>query len=715
MAEIQLLSTGVPNLDTVLGGGLPIYSLNIIAGPPGVGKTIMTQQILFHHVHKHKAAKVLYFTTLSEPPLKVVRYMQHFTFFDVEAFGAQVLYQDIGRLSRESLLPEVLDHILHLVEEHHAELLVIDSFKALHDLSGDAAAMRSLCYDLSMRLASARCTSFLVGEYDRSELVRSAEFVVADGILYLDTADRDTDQRRILQVYKMRGQSTQMTPSSFVITSDGLRILSPNVSFRRQATDLKGTPERLATGISGLDALLLGGIPVGRSVLLSSASGTGKSTLALQFLVHGARQGETGLLVALEESPDLVFQMAAGFGWGLQDYITQGLIRIVFVPQADLRMEELLDRMIQEITVLQPQRVVVDSLSVFLYKMQDTIRQREKVVQLSTLLQQQGATSLLLSNMPTTDSPALSQHVGVEETVVDGTITLFTDRVGFGRRRYLEIRKMRGVPYIPGHHRMDITPQGIEVYYAPPLATPRDSDRPLLFSVVQHTITVPLTFGTSWLVLGEAAAGKSFLATQFAAEGLHQGESVLYVALEEPQSQVRRRFEAFGSHLTEVEHGHRFCLLTPSPDGVLDLEDDRQRMYHYVTQLRELIPPVRVVVDSITSVALRAGRNDFPIIEERMVRALTNRDTSFLLTIHREPLSREDRSILIGLFDMALDLYTPDWGEMQLTGAIGRRVLRVRKARAVAADARPYPYTISTTTGLVVEADYYRLHMAQGI
>ncbi len=96
MQSIKMMQTAIPNLDALLGGGIPVYSLNILAGQPGAGKTILSQQILFNYAQAHTQAHVLYLGTLSEPPMKIVRYMHHFAFFDVELFGKRVHYQDIG-------------------------------------------------------------------------------------------------------------------------------------------------------------------------------------------------------------------------------------------------------------------------------------------------------------------------------------------------------------------------------------------------------------------------------------------------------------------------------------------------------------------------------------------------------------------------------------------------------------------------------------------
>lgn len=370
MAEIQLLPTGVPNLDALLGGGVPLYSLNIVAGPPGTGKTILAQQILFNHVRHNPDGKAHYCVTLSEPLVKVVRYMQQFAFFDPDMFGERVRYHDLGRILREQSLPEVTDYIMDLVEEHQPEVIVIDSLKAIRDLSSDIGAFRHFCYDLSIRLASARCTSFFASEYESSELASGAEFAVADGILSLALSLQEGEPRRFLQVRKVRGRPSEMAPYPFSITDEGLHLYSSGLLLRQRQIAPNGTPHgealRMATGIAGLDALLHGGIPQGYCVILAGVSGSGKTTMALQTLVQGAAQGERGLFFSFEQTPERLRQTAIGFGWALAEFERQGLLRIVFIPQDVVRVEEHLEMMIQELDTFEPQRFVLDSFSVYL-------------------------------------------------------------------------------------------------------------------------------------------------------------------------------------------------------------------------------------------------------------------------------------------------------------------------------------------------------------
>jgi circadian clock protein KaiC len=730
MQELQLMPTGVPNLDAVLGGGVPLYSLNLIAGQPGTGKTILAQQMLFNHIRppagggeEGEGRKALYLTTLSEPPVKVIRYMQHFTFFDAEAFGERVLYRDIGHVIREHPLPEVSDHIMHLVEEHRPEILVIDSFKAIRDLSEEAGEFRRFCYDLSVRLASARCTTFLVGEYDQPDITEGAEFAVADGIVHLKIARRDGEERRFVQVVKLRGRDTEMVPFPFVISSEGVHILSPSLTLRRREADLEVEEERISTGIAGLDALLRGGIHRGRSIILSGVSGTGKTTLALQFLVHGAKQGEKGLIFSFEETPDRLHRMAEGFGWDLRELEEQGLLRIVFVPQTDIHLEEHLEQMIQEVEAFQPSRFVVDSFSVFLHKVEDPAVQREKTFQLAILVQRAGAVGILTSDIPAGETQRLSCF-GVEETVADGIIVLSTEMEGLRRKRYLEVFKMRAADHVPGRHRMEIAGQGIEVFYAAaPDLSQIETPSPLVFEPVEGVIGGGLPYGSAWLVRGDPGMGKSTLSYQFAIEGLRRKEAVLYIAADAPGSLVRQAMESFG-FLPDpyIESGQLVILnvsgrgTSPIPaggreGGRIDLSDPEAFLFTVDRQVERMPKPLRMVFDSLTPLALGYAPGEFVELVHRKNRLLRRPDVTTFDTLLLQMLEKSELYSLLNAFDVVLDLYTPDWGEMALSGNTGYRALRVRKVRGANADTRPYPYVISRTEGVVVQKDYYSQQM----
>lgn len=711
MQSIKLIATGIPNLDAVMGGGIPVYSLNILAGQPGVGKTIFAQQMLFNYARTHPDATVLYLVTLSEPSVKVVRYMQYFAFFDGEMFGEQVRYQDIGPYVRDHSLPELVNHIMRLLDEHRPELLVIDSFRAIRDLSNDPGAFRRFCYDLSVRLDNARCTTFLVGEYDRPSIAEGVEFAIADGILYLEMLNQDGEHRRFLQVYKLRGREPQMSPFPFKITSAGARILSPALVLRRQETNLEREERYIPTHIAGLDGLLRGGLPCGRSIILSGVSGTGKTTFGLQIVVRGAEQGERGLIFSFEETADRLHRVAKGFGWNLSELEAQGLVRIVFIPQTEIRVEENLEHLVEMSIEFRPQWLVIDSFSVFLHRILSPAIQREKTFQVATLIQKIGAVGLLISDIPANEPQRLSRF-GVEETVVDGTVVLTSEMVGSQRRRYLEVFKMRATNHVTGRHRMEITAHGIDVLYGKSSELPSsETSPPLVFEPVQQIIRGNLRHGLAWLVQGAAGVGKSTLSYQFAIEGLKQQECVLFIAADIPPYQVRQEMQNFGLVPDTYLETGQLVILDAFSDGSnsIDLRDPEAFLLTIARSVEQMSRPLRKIFDSLTLQSMGYTPDEFVMLVHRKNRLLRQAGVTIFDTFPQRVLEQSTLANLLNAFDVILDLYTPDWGEMSVTGGVGGyRVMQVRKAPAVGVDTRPYPYTISQHEGIIIQRDFYR-------
>jgi circadian clock protein KaiC len=708
MQVLRLVATGVENLDDVLGGGIPAYSLNIIAGQPGTGKTILAQQILFNHIRNNSTAKAFYLTTLSEPTVKVLRYMRKFTFFDADALGERVLYHDIGNLIRENSLPEVADHIMGLVEEHRPEILIIDSFKAIHDLV-DAAAFRRFCHDLSVVLVGERCTTFLVGEYDRSHISDCAEFAIADGIFLLDISPQEGEQRRSLQVLKLRGCPVETAPFPFVITDHGVSVLSLAVTLRGMETGPGVEDERLATGIPGLDVMLHGGVMRGRSILITGVSGTGRTTFALQFLNHGAGLGEKGLFFSFKETPDRLRRMAQGFGWNLHEYEDRGLIRIIFVPQTEIRLEEHLEQIVKEVENFRPHRFSIDSFSAFLHRIKDQSVKRDKIYQLATLMQYANAVGMFILNVPAEDLHQLS-HFSVEETVMDGTIVMSSEMVGLKRRRYLEVYKMRGADHVPGRHRMEITEQGVEVLYIAPIDDQEEALTPLLiFTPLQRVTPDGIRYGANWLVEGEQGTGKSTLSYQFALEGLKNGEAVLFLTTDVPAYQVRFALEAMAASLTPPLNTDSMRILDSYPANGkihLDLTDTEGFLYQLIRHLKTMPRPCRLITDSLTTLASHNTPERFLAFVERKNRLLHRPDVVIFDTFLLGTLDDVFHSGLRNNYDLVLRLYSPDWGEMSQNERVSR-VLQVFKNRTAKVDSRPYPYTIRTGEGLVVQSCFY--------
>ena len=336
-ASGRVFSTGIAPLDRILGGGIPPYSVVIIAGEPGSGKTILSQQILFANATAER--KALYLTTLSESPMKAARYQSMFDFFDPSKFGETVVYMDIGQVIRKEGLASAADSISDLVREHQPYAVVIDSFKAIHDLARDPSEMRTFIYDLAIELSAMQSTTLLVGQYSRDAIARMAEFAVADGIIWLHSTAKNDERERYIQVLKMRGVDHSTSAHNFTIRRNGVNIFALQFVAPPDMAATRGA--QVKTGLPELDMLLRGGIPRGSSMLVSGEAGSGKSTLSMQFLCRGAKDyGEKGVYFTYEETPAQIMENAASFGWDFRGLVEQGLIKIHYKPLTQVNPDE---------------------------------------------------------------------------------------------------------------------------------------------------------------------------------------------------------------------------------------------------------------------------------------------------------------------------------------------------------------------------------------
>jgi circadian clock protein KaiC len=361
LPALQRLSTGSSALDRILGGGVPQGSVVAITGEPGSGKTILTLQVLFRLAREGR--KALYFTTLSEPAIKLIRYMQAFAFFDPSVLEDQIIFVDLGASLRERGAEGLLGEVADRVEREEPDVVAIDSFKAIHDLLDEATKVRAFVYDLAVQLASWDVTSLLVGEYTREEITDKPEFAIADGILQLTNERVDVTAVRQLEVLKLRGADYTPGRHFFEIGGGGLtfypRVQVPELTATASATVM----ERVSTGIDGLDELLGGGLPRASSTVVEGGTGTGKTMLALRYLLEGAHRGDPGVLFTLEETPQQLREIAQRFGWDVPALEERGLLSLCYVSPIELVADRFLANVRERLEATGARRAVLDSLT----------------------------------------------------------------------------------------------------------------------------------------------------------------------------------------------------------------------------------------------------------------------------------------------------------------------------------------------------------------
>ena len=361
--KIPTLQTGVKGLDEILGGGLPEYSFNIIAGAPGGGKTTLAHQIVFANATPERPA--LFFTVMGEPALKMLRYQQQFSFFDPAKLNTCIRFINLSSMLVETNLNAVLEYIIKEVEASSPSFVVVDSFRALMRHTQGAANegdRQGTIHRLALFLTTWQATTFLIGEYSEREVQNNPDFTVADGVIWLSQKIERNSIVRKLQVMKLRGQDSVPGLHTFRISQAGLESFPLTFGLLGKKEARKES-HRLSCGVAEIDALLGGGIPAGDSMLIAGPSGSGKSLLGSNFIAEGLRLGEPGVVAVFEERPDGYVYRAASLGMDFKPHIASGMLNVLYLRPLDLSVDETVHEIVAAVNANGAKRLVIDSLA----------------------------------------------------------------------------------------------------------------------------------------------------------------------------------------------------------------------------------------------------------------------------------------------------------------------------------------------------------------
>lgn len=460
---IRTIPTGVPGLDRVLGGGLPEYSFNLIAGGPGSGKTTLAHQIIFANATPERPC--LYFTVLGEPTIKMLRYQRQFTFFDPALAGSAVQFINVSEEVLDGNLTGVLDRIVAEVERVRPGIVVVDSFRTIGLRPGiehhEDMGIEQFVQRLSLNLTSWEVTSFLLGEYGEEEQ-RNPVFTVADGVFWLtQAADRNSVVRK-LQVVKARGTAPMPGLHTFRITSDGLRIF-PRIPEQTRERQVQKT-ERLLTGIEGLDRMLGGGVIAGDAIMLTGPAGSGKSTIATEFMLAGLENGETGVIAVFEEYPEEYLARAAARKPKIDAMISDGKLEMIYLRPLDLSVDEALYEILAAVERLDARRVVIDSLSGFEVALAPTFREdfRESLYRLVGALTAAGVTVFMTAEVVEgfTDVRFTTEKISfiTDEIIIQRYVEIEGEL-----KRVIAVIKMRGSEHSHELRPYELTGTGVKI------------------------------------------------------------------------------------------------------------------------------------------------------------------------------------------------------------------------------------------------------------
>jgi circadian clock protein KaiC len=462
--RLGLLATGVPGLDVLLGGGLTEYSFTLIAGAPGSGKTTLAHQIMFALAGPERRA--LFFTVLGEPPLKMLRYQQQFSFFDMAKVGPDIRYVNLADDLRAGHFHGVLERIMREVEDFGPGLVFVDSFRSVMQSarSGNEGLsdLQQFIQELGSRMATWQATTFLIGEYSQADVEANPIITVADGMMTLYQASDDNSSLRKLRVNKMRGQAHMTGAHTMRIAGDGIRVyprlLPPLATDRRPGVPVDRNPRRIPTGVAGVDELMHGGLPQGHTMLVSGPTGAGKTIMGTRFLQAGAALGEKGVALFFEKGTARLRNAE------LAEIVQAGHVTVVESRSLSLSVEELMDEMCSAIDATGATRVVIDSLSEIGLYLAPEVRADLRVAVFRTLaeLAKRGVSAMVTVG---TEDDYTHASFSPDELcfLTDAVLSMRYVEYEGALRKFMTVVKVRGVDHSSDLREYNITAAGIEV------------------------------------------------------------------------------------------------------------------------------------------------------------------------------------------------------------------------------------------------------------
>jgi circadian clock protein KaiC len=414
--------------------------------------------------------------------------------------------------------------------------------------------------------------------------------------------------------------------------------------------DIPAPPDKASTGIEGLDHILAGGFNRGRVYLLEGSPGTGKTTIATQFLLDGARKGERGLYITLSETEAELRESAASHGWTFDEPLTvfelvppENLLddeqQQSLLYSSDLELGETTKRIFESIEQVQPQRVVLDSLSEIRLLAQSSLRYRRQILALKHYFSKHDLTVMMLDDLTT---EALDKTV---HSVAHGVIRLEEMAADYGgERRRLRVIKYRGQKYRGGFHDFNIETGGVRVFprlvsaeYKPEFKRAVvKSDSPELDALLGGGIER----GSSTLILGPAGTGKSLLTLTFAASAIARGEKAAMFVFDEEEGLLIERAKGLGIDMRKlIDDGH---LILQQVDAA---ELAPGEFAHLVKHCVEVHGARTVIIDSLNGYQAAMPEERSLILHmHELLQYLNRRGASTFLTVAQHGLVGDMRA-----------------------------------------------------------------------
>ncbi|MEO5734828.1 MAG: ATPase domain-containing protein [Rubrivivax sp.] len=407
-------------------------------------------------------------------------------------------------------------------------------------------------------------------------------------------------------------------------------------------------PDRISTGIEGMDNILDGGLPSHHLYLLEGPPGSGKTTLGLQFLRVGAQAGERVLYITLSESGDELNAVARSHGWTLQgiDIFELGSSNVLdmaaeqsVLHPSDLELGETTEGIFAHVNRVKPERVVLDSLSELRLLAQDSLRYRRQVLAIKRFFASRRCTVLMLD-----DQSLLTSDLQVH-SIAHGVMTLSQTPADYGpNRRAFRINKLRGSAFRGGEHDVRLSTGGIEIFPRLVASEHRTGFEPQLRTTgndrLDQMLGGGLAYGTSTLFMGPSGVGKTTTAISCAMAALERGEHVSYYLFDEGLGTLLARCEALGLNIRSYIEAGQLNVVQLDP-GSISAGEFATLVRHAVEVLASKV----LVVDSLNAyLQAMSGSRALTLQMHELLLYLNQLGVATILVLSQHGLFGEDRN-----------------------------------------------------------------------
>jgi circadian clock protein KaiC len=454
---IKRVPTGVAGLDEILRGGLLQGGVYIVQGAPGSGKTILGNEVCFRHAEG--GGRAAYVTLLAEMHTRMLQHLRSMSFFS-EALIPEALYYISAFHTLESAgLKGLIDVLRREIKGRAASLLVLDGLVAAQETAQSDREFKKFINEIQAHAGAYDCTVLLLTSSSLQTV--SAEHTMVDGVIELEDRMFGVRTERTLTVRKFRGSPFLRGRHSFQITGDGIQLF-PRIEAAFARPSREEVPSgRLATGVSGLDERMGGGVPAGTSTAVIGPPGIGKTILALHFLSLSSAQ-EPGLLFGFCEHPAALKTKACSLNLALG-----GDVELLWHPQCEHILDDLAHQLLAAVRRRKVRRLVIDGLGAFLACATYPDRVGRFLACLLLELAAAGATTLLTVQNPELHPPAGSSRPFFPEggvaVLADNLVLMRYVQEGAGLSRQLSIGAVRGSGHDMRVQYFQITGRGLSL------------------------------------------------------------------------------------------------------------------------------------------------------------------------------------------------------------------------------------------------------------